>query len=504
MLNYDLTANKRVMLEYLEDELTYLTNNGSIYNQRGKVASLYRNLSKCLKEERSASHPERSIGQTLQSSKAVGKNECNIALIDWVVHNTTQLLKLAEDKVLHYFMLCLLLDTLKSRTKCLFKGGDDNFGYGCMVLEYLLTDKMWSTYCPSITKAWDIINYLASDKYLGWAFANDSDKSTSLEKCLKASISIVECFKYHGFPRKSSKTRKQLQCDLIKRQINESLYATCFKNFLKLTNQLAKYHNSSDIGNMEICYNILQGMSGNDAATLSDILSVLSCNDQDVIDVLLCFAELELRNTNVKSEIPLSIISKDDMITSTISLFIWWVQVALVNDSSLLFDLVTSPETLALEYLLRATKSFIGGTKQYVVDSFQCVSRSRNMSAKDAEGVVESDTKSTRKVSVWLAEERNIQENHSKEKKAGTQNTSNFARITAACWDEQERLLSSEDIARLPEPDLPHSTMMEEFAGFVGTLMILLDGSKMSCPFDPTLLLDRLDKVLVKVQECAS
>ena len=526
------------------------------------LAPFYTKLLKCLKKSRSKSHPERSIGQTQtprtpsSSSSSSQKykfaetaSETTQTLVSWVLDNVTRLIDINNGNVNHYFMMCLLLDTLKSGDIPTAKSAE----FGELVLKHLLSDKVWTTYPPSMAKLWDIINFLSGDKYLIKNSQRESDTGTGkngiLELCVLLSIDLVDCItsgtSLSALLDLSAQQHTQ-DCKLINSSVDSSLFAVSFKNSLILTNQVRKYHTTKSLFYAQKTCLVLHDMIDGDDGTFSSVLSLLMANDQDVIDVLLCFAELELRNTNTITITEITTeteehnsmeIVKGGIFTSTITLFIWWITIGLMKDISLLFDLITSPETAALEYLLRATKCFVISPDETILDSFEYISKNQRMfnANRNKFPITNTNTKSSKygygptrsmnKVSVWLIDEQNtFEESISKKQRTqldvdGSSRIKSLSKITSRCWDEQEQaslVLHTDHIDLSVSADKDNDkdknvvqiedievtqveVQVEEFGDFIQQFSLLLDSSKGSCPFDPSFLIKRLNQVLTKL-----
>lgn len=304
-------------------------------------------LSRCLKELRVASHPERSIGRSSRKRKKTSEGDSKAAAL-WTMQNFERVLSSFESASAchHYFLLSLLVDVMKCAPPPSFV--QSILRYATFLLR--VTD----LYLPNVQRILDIcdkcVQYVEIEQD---CVAHDLNMPVceiliTVHRCILAKYSMTDVFRTHSHN----------SCVLV----DISFVCTVGSHFLisamTLVNILAAEVDSrGEIDPLKQLICVLCSIF--DAVTLMNLVRCLAECDVDIIKFLLQlfrFSNLQQQFQSRDQSSNACFSMMGDMRTRAIRCFVSFIVKELCFDVSTLIDLVCGAETDALLLLLRALK----------------------------------------------------------------------------------------------------------------------------------------------------
>lgn len=276
------------------------------------------------------------------------------------------------------------------------------------------------------------------------------------------------------------------------------------------------------------------------------VLEAASETDKDLVELLLCFVEIQLRlrylfpsltaisatarssssEESKDSATGGALIDLQRLISAIDSklLFVWFLHTALCCDSTLLVDLLSGTETRALEYMLRLTRELnrstaecangalvsdlTGASAKYCelkAASLETSEKGETLDSK-ATGLASSFASDypTCKVAIWLSREAIVRSSKVSLKSAyavqsATPPTSIKMRIPDFLW-HSHRPMRPQGSDHTCRRDIPRPHEVEaQVTCCLKQLSASLERSSAQLPFDPALLCGRLNRITMKV-----
>lgn len=323
--------------------------------------SLVQFLSRCLKLGRAHSHPERNIGRAaaVHTRQDSGNRQDGI-IIECALALLPNALLRMENAPGHYayFVLILLKDILKGHTP-------ERASFSALyIAQSLHVFSGHVSYGPALAKLMELCMALIDEKCL---------EAYSIHESLDVFTAVLATFAAIAENTDFRSPESHEKCKFIEKEAFGGCFAAAylFSSVLRLLNRTLAIRLYPDL-DMEkdvylvesLCNQVdvmLRSIIGTCGA--GDILAILSEDDPSLMLVLLGMLEIQLR---------LSVVSEHDHVTKNsyssllqlfrengfdpTTTFLWFINDGLCMDTSVLVDLVSSSETVALKYVLRIVK----------------------------------------------------------------------------------------------------------------------------------------------------